>query len=109
MRSRKRPRNAIRRPFSSAADEPLDPGGDYKWRRDGEYHLFNPENIYYLQQACRTGDYGLFQRFSACINNRSEQIKNLRGLLRIAERDSLFRSTLSSQSSPSSAGSRPGP
>lgn len=73
--------------FSSAADEPLDPGGDYKWRRDGEYHLFNPENIYYLQQACRTGDYGLFQRFSACINNRSEQIKNLRGLLRIAERD----------------------
>ena len=49
--------------FSSAADEPLDPGGDYKWRRDGEYHLFNPENIYYLQQACRTGDYGLFQRF----------------------------------------------
>ena len=33
------------------------------------------------------GDYGLFQRFSACINNRSEQIKNLRGLLRIAERD----------------------
>lgn len=33
------------------------------------------------------GIVGLFQRFSACINNRSEQIKNLRGLLRIAERD----------------------
>ncbi len=71
----------------SAAEDPLDPGGDYKWRRTGEYHLFNPENIYYLQQSCRTGDYSLFKRFSDCINNRSEQVKNIRGLLTISEGD----------------------
>ena len=32
----------------------LDVGGQYQWRRDGEYHLFNPETIHKLQHACRT-------------------------------------------------------
>jgi glutamate synthase (ferredoxin) len=32
--------------------ETLDPGGQYQWRRDGEYHLFNPETIHKLQLAC---------------------------------------------------------
>jgi glutamate synthase (ferredoxin) len=66
-------------------DEPLDPGGDYKWRKEGEYHLYNPENIFYLQQACRTGDYGLFKKFSACVNKRSVELKNIRGLLQVVE------------------------
>ncbi|MDR2296201.1 MAG: glutamate synthase large subunit, partial [Clostridiales Family XIII bacterium] len=64
--------------------EPLDAGGDYKWRKDGEYHLFNPENIFYLQQSCRTGDYGMFKTFSSCVNKRTTELKNIRGLLRIA-------------------------
>ena len=38
-------------------ESPLEPGGNYKWRRGGEYHLFNPESIYMLQKACQTGDY----------------------------------------------------
>jgi glutamate synthase (ferredoxin) len=64
--------------------EPLDAGGDYKWRKDGEYHLFNPENIFYLQQSCRTGDYEMFKTFSSCVNKRTAELKNIRGLLRIA-------------------------
>ncbi|MDR2355296.1 MAG: glutamate synthase large subunit [Clostridiales Family XIII bacterium] len=64
--------------------EPLDAGGDYKWRKDGEYHLFNPENIFYLQQACRTGNYEMFKTFSSCVNKRTAELKNIRGLLRIA-------------------------
>src|SRR3989475_7120428 len=35
----------------------LDPGGQYQYRRDGEYHLFNPESIHKLQYACRSGNY----------------------------------------------------
>ncbi|MDR1496208.1 MAG: glutamate synthase large subunit [Clostridiales Family XIII bacterium] len=66
-------------------DEPLDAGGDYKWRKDGEYHLYNPENIYYLQQSCRRGDYEMFKKFSACVNLRSAELKNIRGLLSIVE------------------------
>ncbi|MDR0518441.1 MAG: glutamate synthase large subunit [Clostridiales Family XIII bacterium] len=66
-------------------DAPLDPGGDYKWRKHGEYHLYNPENIYYLRQACRNGDYGMFKKFSDCVNTRSVELKNIRGLLSIVE------------------------
>lgn len=64
----------------------LDPGGDYKWRKDGEYHLFNPENIYYLQQACRTGDYEMFKKFSRKVGSRSDTLKNLRSLLNMVTR-----------------------
>jgi glutamate synthase (ferredoxin) len=70
--------------FSSVSStEPLEPGGEYKWRAAGEYHLLNPESIYYLQQAVRRGDYPMFKRFSASINDRSAELKNLRALLDI--------------------------
>jgi glutamate synthase (ferredoxin) len=38
----------------------LQPGGQYQWRADGEYHLFNPETIHKLQLAARTNNYGVF-------------------------------------------------
>ncbi|MDR1028037.1 MAG: glutamate synthase large subunit [Clostridiales Family XIII bacterium] len=68
-----------------SGDEPLDPGGDYKWRKNGEYHLYNPENIYYLQQSCRRGNYTMFKQFSSCVNKRTTELKNIRGLLSIIE------------------------
>ncbi len=61
----------------------LDPGGDYKWRRGGEYHLFNPESVYKLQRACQTGDYKLFKEYTALMNDRTEQLCHIRGLLDI--------------------------
>ena len=33
----------------------LDAGSGYQWRRDGEYHLFNPETVFKLQHATRSG------------------------------------------------------
>src|SRR5688500_733879 len=35
----------------------LEPGGEYQWRRDGEYHLFNPETGCKVQHATRSGQY----------------------------------------------------
>ncbi len=61
--------------------EPLDAGGKYQWREDGEHHLFNPESIYYLQQATRNNDYALFKKYSALVNDQSTQLTTLRGLL----------------------------
>ncbi|NUQ00553.1 MAG: glutamate synthase subunit alpha, partial [Armatimonadetes bacterium] len=29
-------------------------GGQYQWRREGEYHLFNPETVFRLQHATRS-------------------------------------------------------
>jgi len=68
---------------SVSGSRPLDSGGAYKWRHDGEYHLFNPESILYLQRACRSGDYSWFKKFSANINDRSKELKNIRALLDI--------------------------
>ncbi|MFM9123474.1 MAG: glutamate synthase central domain-containing protein, partial [Actinomycetota bacterium] len=35
----------------------LDLGGEYQWRREGEHHLFNPETVFRLQHATRSGRY----------------------------------------------------
>ncbi len=59
----------------------LDPGGQYQWRQDGEYHLFNPETVHKLQLACRTKNYKVFKEYSSAVNNQSEHYCTLRGLL----------------------------
>ncbi len=66
------------RPVNGVA---LDPGGQYQWRRDGEYHLFNPETVHKLQLATRTGSYKVFQEYSALVNDQAQHLCTLRGLL----------------------------
>jgi glutamate synthase (ferredoxin) len=62
---------------------PLEAGGEFKWRATGEYHLINPQSIFYLQQAVRQGDYSLFKKFSEEVDGRSKALKNIRALLDI--------------------------
>jgi glutamate synthase domain-containing protein 2/glutamate synthase domain-containing protein 1/glutamate synthase domain-containing protein 3 len=59
----------------------LDAGGQYQWRDSGEFHLFNPQSIHKLQNACRTGNYKIFQEYAALINNQAKNLCTLRGLL----------------------------
>jgi glutamate synthase (ferredoxin) len=59
----------------------LDPGGDYQWRSDGEYHLLNPETIHKLQRSCRTDNFALFKEYSSAINLQTKKHCTLRGLL----------------------------
>ena len=61
-------------------------GGDYQWRKDGEAHLFNPQTVHTLQQACRTGDYDLFREYSRLIDDQTTRLYTLRGLLNFKER-----------------------
>ncbi len=58
----------------------LDPGGQYQWRSDGEYHLFNPETIHKLQLSTRTKNYKIFKEYSAAVDNQSKHYCTLRGL-----------------------------
>jgi glutamate synthase (ferredoxin) len=62
----------------------LDPGGQYQYRRTGEFHLFNPVSIHKLQQACRTGDYGTFKEYSRLIDDQSMNLATLRGLMELS-------------------------
>jgi glutamate synthase domain-containing protein 2/glutamate synthase domain-containing protein 1/glutamate synthase domain-containing protein 3 len=59
----------------------LEAGGKYQWRKEGEHHLFNPESIHSLQNACRTNNYAMFKKYSELINNQAKRIATLRGLM----------------------------
>jgi glutamate synthase (ferredoxin) len=59
----------------------LDVGGQYQWRAEGEYHLFNPLTVHKLQAAVRNGSYKTFQEYSALVNEQIKQFATLRGLL----------------------------
>ncbi|HXV27974.1 MAG TPA: glutamate synthase central domain-containing protein, partial [bacterium] len=58
----------------------LEPGGQYQWRKDGEFHMFNPDTVHKLQLACRTNNFKVFKEYSELINNQARYICTLRGL-----------------------------
>jgi len=64
----------------------LPSGGIYQWKKDGEFHLWNPESISALQDATRSGDYELYLKFSELINDQSENPTTLRSLFKFKER-----------------------
>src|SRR4030095_7177907 len=61
----------------------LDPGGQDQGRDDGEYHLFNPTTIHLLQQAVRSGDYEVYKKYAAAVNNQARNLCTLRGLFEV--------------------------
>jgi len=65
---------------SEHAHRELEVGGEYQWRREGEYHLFNPDTVFKLQHATRTGQYKVFKEYTSYVDDQSEQLASLRGL-----------------------------
>ena len=59
----------------------LPAGGQYQWRADGEFHLFNPESIHRLQKAVRNGNFRQFQEYARLVNEQAKNLCTLRGLL----------------------------
>jgi glutamate synthase (ferredoxin) len=72
-----------RKAFAARASDSgdLDCGGEYQWRRDGEYHLFNPETVFKLQHATRSGQYGVFKEYTRLVDDQNRRLATLRGLL----------------------------
>ncbi len=64
------------------AHRELEVGGEYQWRREGEYHLFNPETVFRLQHATRTGQYDIFKEYTQLVDDQSERMASLRGLFK---------------------------
>nr|WP_185994872.1 glutamate synthase large subunit [Nocardioides campestrisoli] len=60
----------------------LSTGGEYQWRRDGEPHLFDPETVFRLQHATRSGRYDLFKQYTRRVDEQAERLMTLRGLFR---------------------------
>ena len=55
--------------------------GQYQYRKDGELHLFNPRTIHLLQKAARNNDYKSFKEYTQLIDDQSERMATLRGLM----------------------------
>ena len=65
------------------AHRDLPVGGEYQWRREGEYHLFNPETVFRLQHATRTRRYEIFKQYTAAVDDQARHLATLRGLMRL--------------------------
>ncbi len=66
------------------AHRALEYGGEYQWRREGEYHLFNPKTVFKLQHATRSGQYDVFKEYTQLVNDQSEHLATLRGLFTLS-------------------------
>src|SRR3989339_1202364 len=64
--------------FAENGSDLLDTGGIYQWRKDGEFHLWNPESISAIQDAARNNDYGRYKEFAGLIDDQSRQPTSLR-------------------------------
>jgi len=69
------PKNPERR-----AHRKLELGGEYQWRREGEYHLFNPETVFKLQHSTRAKRYDIFKQYTQLVDDQSKHLATLRGL-----------------------------
>jgi hypothetical protein len=65
----------------------LQTGGVYQWKKDGEFHLWNPVSISLIQDSTRKGDYGLYKEFASRINDQSANPTTLRSVLEFVKTD----------------------
>ncbi|MFT4909594.1 MAG: glutamate synthase (ferredoxin) [Natronomonas sp.] len=64
------------------ADNPeLELQGEYEHRSSGMFHEWNPESVGTLQKAVRSGDYEEYLEFAEQMNDQTEHLQTLRGLL----------------------------
>jgi len=75
-------RHAVAYPLNAAeqAHRRLDVGGEYQWRREGELHLFNPETVFLLQHATRSGQEKVFREYTSTVDSLTQRSGHLRGL-----------------------------
>jgi glutamate synthase (NADPH/NADH) large chain len=70
-------------PPRAVGQSDLEWGGEYQWRRDGEYHLFNPDTVFKLQHATRSGQYTIFKEYTTLVDDQNRRHATLRGLLEL--------------------------
>lgn len=65
----------------------IEVGGDYRWRRGQEKHMFNPLTVAKLQESVRTNKASTFKEYSELINNQSKNLMTIRGLFEFDQFD----------------------
>ncbi|HEV8680978.1 MAG TPA: glutamate synthase large subunit [Stellaceae bacterium] len=67
--------------------EMLDLGGDYGFRLRGEAHAWTPHSVAKLQHAVRGNSLADYKAFAASLNDQSERLLTIRGLMRLRDAD----------------------
>ena len=70
-----------------AATLDLEIGGEYRWRREGEKHMFNPLSIAKLQKAVRGNEPNTYKEFADMVNKQSKNLMTIRGLFEFSNYD----------------------
>ena len=83
-----RHRVAFNDPYLPGMQE-LEMGGQYQWRRHGEFHQWNPEAIAKLQYATRSNDPKAYREFADQVNDQSRSMATLRGLMEFRDSASI--------------------
>jgi len=65
----------------------LDFGGQYKWRRSGEKHAFNPLTVAKLQESVRSNKHSTFKEYSDLVNEQTKKLMTIRGLFEFTNYD----------------------
>jgi glutamate synthase (NADPH/NADH) large chain len=72
---------------SNDTDADIEIGGEYRWRRGQEKHMFNPLTVAKLQESVRTNKASTFKEYSDLVNNQSEHLMTIRGLFEFDQFD----------------------
>ena len=83
---------SVRRHAQAYGDNPLyqsmlDVGGIYQYRLRGEEHAWTPQNVAQLQHAVRGNLPEQYQEFAKSINEQSERLLTIRGLMEFKKAD----------------------
>jgi glutamate synthase (NADPH) large chain len=79
---------------SELAHRDIEVGGEYQWRREGEYHLFNPTTVHKLQHSTRTQRYDIFKQYTKAVDDQAVRLGTLRGLFRLRSAAELGRQAI---------------
>src|SRR5690606_41229061 len=82
----------VRRHAAAYGDNPiyetmLDVGGIYQSRLRGEDHAWTPQTVASLQHAVRGNNFANYEEFARAINEQSERLLTIRGLMDLRKTD----------------------
>ena len=73
--------------FNSNIESEIEIGGEYRWRRGQEKHMFNPLTVAKLQESVRTNKASTFKEYSELVNDQSTRLMTIRGLFEFDQFD----------------------
>ncbi|OHD07467.1 MAG: glutamate synthase subunit alpha [Spirochaetes bacterium GWB1_27_13] len=76
-------------PQGNEGSLPLDFGGIFHYRKNGEVHLWNPQTIAKIQDAVKKNSYNTYKEFSKLVNEQQKNLYTIRGMFKFKNTNSI--------------------